>query len=383
MIALLLTLSVAGYAQHAGETDGYSLVWSDDFNGTALDTDMWNVEVNGNGGGNNELQYYRAENVSIGHDPSGIESCLVLTAKREDFSGKIFTSGRVNTKGRMDVTHGKIEARIRLPRTANGLWPAFWMMGSQAEWPMSGEIDIVEMGSANGISTGMQSRLFNGACHWGPSSANAMNYAQESTNSTSLQDDFHLFTLIWDTEYVRMYLDLDKFPNSAPYYEMYIPIEIPEDQDPMTHPSAYLHKPAHILFNLAVGGLFTGILDPGGITAISSSGNLEAGMYVDYVRVYHKNTPGSFEEIRITPGAVKRPVQSGSGYILYPNPASTTVHIQGLHLPEKITIYDTEGKKISDHEHTDVCDISALPSGAYLMRIVNRNEKATLRFVKK
>lgn len=29
----------------------------------------------------------------------------------------------------MSFKHRKVEACIRLPKTANGLWPAFWMMG--------------------------------------------------------------------------------------------------------------------------------------------------------------------------------------------------------------------------------------------------------------
>ena len=63
----------------------------DEFNGTSLDTKAWNVEVNGNGGGNGELQYYRNENVSVGNAPSG-EGCLIITSKKESYGGKQFTS---------------------------------------------------------------------------------------------------------------------------------------------------------------------------------------------------------------------------------------------------------------------------------------------------
>ncbi|MDE6527318.1 MAG: hypothetical protein K2L75_08685, partial [Muribaculaceae bacterium] len=87
-------------AQAAGTTDapsGYTLRWQDEFNGTALNEAIWNIEVNGNGGGNQELQYYRRENVSVGADPATGENCLVLTARRENFAGKAFTSGRVTT----------------------------------------------------------------------------------------------------------------------------------------------------------------------------------------------------------------------------------------------------------------------------------------------
>ena len=105
--------------------DGYKLVWKDNFDGSALNRDYWNVEVNGSGCGNNELQYYvdNADNVAVR------DGNLVITARRQDYDGHAFTSGRVNTCGKVGFTYGIVEARIKLPKTANGLWPAFWMMG--------------------------------------------------------------------------------------------------------------------------------------------------------------------------------------------------------------------------------------------------------------
>ena len=75
--------------------DGYTLRWADEFNAEALNEAIWNIEVNGNGGGNQELQYYKRENVTMEADPKTGERCLVLTARRESFGGKNFTSGRV------------------------------------------------------------------------------------------------------------------------------------------------------------------------------------------------------------------------------------------------------------------------------------------------
>lgn len=272
----------------SGETNGYHLVWQDLFDGEALDESAWNIEVNGNGGGNNESQYYRRENVSISKEPQSGRSCLTLTARREAFGGKPFTSGRVNSMGKKYFTHGKVEAYICLPKTANGLWPAYWMMGndfSTVGWPRCGEIDILEMGNSQGIKTGTQETYFNGACHWGFYKNGAYpNYAKSSNAPYSLQDgEFHLYTLIWDEKSIKMYLDLDKNPNVAPYYEMGI-----EGTDDEWATGLYFHHDHFILFNLAVGGHFTGIVNnPGGITALPTDGS-EAKMYVDFVRVYQK-----------------------------------------------------------------------------------------------
>ena len=267
-------------------TDDWQLVWSDEFNGTGLDLDIWNIEVNGNGGGNNELQYYCEKAVSVQ------DGNLVLTATKEEYMGKHCTSGRINSKNKVYFTHGKIEASIKLPSTANGLWPAFWMMGNdfdQVGWPNCGEIDILEMGHVDGINSGTQDRYFNGACHWGfYKSGNYPNYAHSNTCSYSLQDgNYHTFTCIWNDSELNMYVDLETYPTSSPYYT----IGLADSNDDWAT-GKYFHKPFFILFNLAVGGAFPGIYDINNITALTDG---PRSMYVDWVRVYqHGDTSETF-----------------------------------------------------------------------------------------
>ena len=268
-----------------GETDGYRLVWADYFNGETLNGSDWNIEVNGDGGGNEELQYYRAENVTVGKEPVSGSGCLILTARKENYLGKSFTSGRLNSGGKRFFTHGKIESRILLPKTANGLWPAFWMLGndfSSVGWPRCGEIDILEMGNSNGISSGHQETYFNGACHWGfYRNGGYPNYARSSDAPYSLQDgEFHLFTLIWSEQAIAMYLDLDKYPEAEPYYKMDI-----VDNNGDWAVAKYFHHDFFIVYDLAIGGRFTGILQPEGISALN---NGDAKMYIDFVKVYQK-----------------------------------------------------------------------------------------------
>ena len=152
-----------------GQDGEYTLVWNEDFTDGALDTKVWNIEVNGDGGGNNELQYYCEKAVTVGAEPTTGKQCLILTATKESYLGKDCTSGRVNSKHKLHYTYGKIEARIKLPQTANGLWPAFWQLGEnidQVGWPKCGETDIIEMGHQSGFNN-RQDRYFNGAMHLG------------------------------------------------------------------------------------------------------------------------------------------------------------------------------------------------------------------------
>lgn len=265
--------------------EGYRLVWSDEFNAATLDTSIWNIEVNGSGGGNNELQYYCERGVSLGREPESGAGCLILTARRENYQNREFTSGRINSKGKYSFTYGRLDARIRMPQTANGLWPAFWLMGNdfdQVGWPACGETDIVEMGHATGISRGTQDRFFNGACHWGTVWNNKGDYALDTEAPYSMQDGFHLYTCIWTEDELAMYYDLDRDPNRAPYFRMSI-TRTPGYESNDLHVGNYFHKPNFILFNLAVGGNFPGLYDASQITALA---NGPASMYVDYVRLY-------------------------------------------------------------------------------------------------
>jgi len=284
-IAVLMLL--VGLYSCAQKTTDYKLVWADNFDKSSLNIDYWNIEVNGDGGGNSEMQYYRKENISIEKEPVTKASCLVITARKENYLGKVVTSGRINTRNKVAVKYGKIEARIKMPKTANGLWPAFWMLGNdidKAPWPKCGEIDILEAGHYTGITNGTQDRYFNGACHYGENWNNG-DYPKKSeftTNPYSIQNDFHLFTLIWTENAIRLYLDLDKFPNAKPYFELPI-----DTEDAPNKAARYYKKEFYMLFNLAVGGNYPKIYNINEVTALE---NGEAKMYIDYIRVYQKTT---------------------------------------------------------------------------------------------
>lgn len=361
----------------SGAVDGYSLVWQDLFDGTELNPMRWDIEVSGAGGGNNELQYYtdRVENVRLGNDGEG-NGCLILTARRENYSGKNFTSGRVNSKNRIAFTHGKIEASIKLPKTANGLWPAFWMMGNdydQVGWPKCGETDILEMGNAEGIQKGVQERFFNGACHWGQAWP-AASYAKSTTKSYSLQDGkFHLFTLVWDENTIAMYVDLDVQPKQNPYYKMDIPAD-----DPANEWSAgnYFHKDNFILFNLAVGGDFTGIHQAGNITALNEENNNEASMYVNYVKIYQKGLTSENLDV-LDPGDNEETV--GIDRLLADG--EPAIDFDGFQVTSEcpgISIYSLSGHRVAATD-TRMLSVDSLSPGVYLANNMVNTRKICIR----
>jgi hypothetical protein len=207
------------------------------------------------------------------------------------------TSGRVNTLNRFSFLYGRMDVSVKLPQTANGLWPAVWMMGEDIEtagWPECAEIDIVEMGSREGINGGTQERFLSRGTHWGPLLPDGQhpNYMLNGLHSRSLQDDFHLYTLVWDERVIRIYIDpeldanLNLLPGNTPCYEMLIDV-----YDGIYPPGKYFHKPHFILMNLAAGGNFPQIYDIDQVSALHEGNGYEAKMYVDFVRVFsHSKT---------------------------------------------------------------------------------------------
>jgi len=353
----------------------YQLKWQDEFSGSSLnETNNWSIEVNGNGGGNNELQYYRRGNISVGQEPTSGENCLIITGKKESYLTKTCTSGRLTTQNKMSFQYGKLEARIKLPKTANGLWPAFWLLGIDIPtvgWPKCGEVDILEMGNSTGIANNTQEKLFNGACHWGYfENGWYPNYAKATTNPYSLQNDFHLFTLIWDAQYIRMYLDLDKYPNAAPYYELGVTNQT-TDKDTYY----YFNQPFFVIFNLAIGGNFTGIWDINKITALK---NGDVKMYVDYIKLYQKGDAN--EEFDGIQTAIKNKTSENKVKI-FPNPTKTHILISGKQKPYDVTVFDSEGRKIQKSDQVVSLDTSKLPIGNYVLKItdaVGKTEMCTM-----
>ncbi len=367
------------------QNDSYQIVWQDNFDTGILNENHWMIEVMGDGG-NDELQYYRAENVSLGTEPATGKKCLIITAKKENYAGHHFTSARVISQDRVNFKYGKLEAGIKPPETANGLWPAFWILGAnypETGWPSCGEIDIIEMGHTVGIAAGMQEYYFNGACHWGPpyNEGFPVSYANTSENTYPVQDDFHLYTMIWDEKSIKMYLDQDKYPDTEPYFEMGI-----DDTENPYSPGHYFHHSFFIILNMAVGGHFTGIVGNNNtdlVTALNESNNYEAHMYVDFVRLYQKGNENEYYSAPVPETGVLETTLY-SRYYLLPNPAQNKIQIEGPDMPVKITFSMLSGQEILIFQNTYVCEISSLPVGNYLIKIEdNKGHFETHQLIKK
>ncbi len=238
----------------------WELVWSDEFNGNAgvlPDPTKWSFDIGTgqDGWGNQELQFYtnRPENVSL--DGQGN---LVITARAESFSGRQFTSARIKTQGLFQQAYGRFEARIKNPY-GPGLWPAFWMLGSNIEtvgWPQAGEIDIMEM-------RGQDPTVISGSLHGpGYSGGNPVSGSYALKNGR-YDADFYVYAVEWFPDRIDFFVD-------DYLYNRIRPRDVKGEW--------VFDHPFFMIINLAVGGSYVGFPNP--------NTPFPQKMVIDYVRVY-------------------------------------------------------------------------------------------------
>lgn len=241
------------------EREGWTLVWSDEFDGPAgspPDPTKWVHDVGGHGWGNAQLEFDTDRVSNAAHDGEGH---LVLTAREEAFGGRAYTSARLKTDGTFARAYGRFEARLRQPEGA-GLWPAFWLLGADfgtVGWPDCGEIDIMEF-------RGQQTRQSTGAVH-GPGYAAGASIHGAYASATPLSAGFHVYAVEWGPDRIDWYVDEARFHSVTP-------------ADLPTGARWVYDHPFFVVLNLAVGGTFVGPPD--------ASTVFPQDMHVDHVRVY-------------------------------------------------------------------------------------------------
>ena len=241
-------------------------LFTEDFDGPAASQPSaatWNIEVTGSPY-NKELEYYTSRTNNVMLDGAGH---LVLTAQKEQFvdasgvmSNQPYTSGRINTQGKLTPKYGRIEARIKVP-AGKGLWPAFWLLGQDidtVQWPACGEVDIFELGGSN-------PKLITGSLHATGYSAGSALHGRYTKESGSFADDFHVYALEWAADGMRWLVDEVPYAWRTP-------------QGLAQRGATWqFDKPMFIILNLAVGGIYDG--DPNAGTPMPSQ------VIVDYVKV--------------------------------------------------------------------------------------------------
>ena len=250
MKKVLVFIAIISFGVHAQERE---LVWSDEFNGDALDLTSWNFELGDGcpnlcGWGNNERQVYTKENHRLE------DGKLIITAKKE---GDRYTSTRITTQGKHEFQYGRMEARAKVA-VGQGIWPAFWMLGSDIKevgWPACGEIDILEY-------VGREEDMVYTTLH--VPAGHGDSAFSKKTKFEDIEEGYHVYAAEWSPEQIEFFVD-----------DQSVFVYNPEDKTKAVWP---FDQPFYFILNLAIGGNF------GGPEVDDSIFPQEYA--IDYVRVY-------------------------------------------------------------------------------------------------
>ncbi|MCL2797020.1 MAG: glycoside hydrolase family 16 protein [Firmicutes bacterium] len=273
--------------------DSAACTFFDDFSSGIIDRTKWTFHTGdgskydcGGGWGNGERQRYHKENASI------VDGNLRLTAYKAD--KRRYTSAKLVTwdtapdgKRLFSQTYGRFEARLRLSKAVEGLWPAFWMMPTESVygiWPSSGEIDIMEM-------RGRFARKAFAALHFAPTGSRVCCAACNNPKNRLGFDitDFHIYTCDWEPGRISFYIDYDLLysmeKDGTVIFGDGVRIagrRTRWNTDFLSDSNAPFDKNFYLTLNLAVGGTFDGGKTPPDSAFETDPPYLE----VDFVRAF-------------------------------------------------------------------------------------------------
>jgi len=324
-------------------SQNWQLVWSDEFEGTTLNTDNWNIVEGGSGFGNQEKQFYtsRPQNLKVENGN------LVITALLENYTvGSMtwkYTSARINSSRKKDFTYGKIEARIKLP-TGAGTWPAFWAMG-YGSWPSCGEIDILEFvgRQPDRFQSNVHTKDYNGM--------NGRNFHIEK-EYPGLPNDFHVYSIEWTAEKIKFFFD-------GTQYWTFSSLSV----DPANYP---FNNPLYLILNLAIGGTLGGTVD---------DSIFPQQLLVDYVRVYRDVSSGGLDNQKVEQKPILSSIVHKNLIIKFPEASKEN----------QVAVFDLEGNQIAEKKSmipTIDIDFQNFTTGVYIVKMVSDHNQFIQKVIK-
>lgn len=253
-------------------SSGWVLVWADEFNQDGRpDSKNWNYETGFVR--NEEDQWYQPQNAWCK------DGLLVIEARQEEIRNPGFdpeskdwttsrkvashTSASLRTDGLHSWTFGRFEMRAKIDTRA-GMWPAFWTMGIEGEWPQCGEVDIMEFYRGFLLANGAWGTEQRWVPHW-----DTVKVPIKDLGDPDWSNKFHVWHMDWDESSLSIHVD-GRLINQT-----YLSRTINGRQPPKNP----LHQPHFILLSLAIGGT-----NGGDHTKTTFPARFE----IDYVRVYQR-----------------------------------------------------------------------------------------------
>jgi beta-glucanase (GH16 family) len=368
-LSMLVFVTGTAYALPKNITDTLKmgLAWSDEFNGTVLDTvNAWSYDTI-YPQPNAEQEHYKRSCVEVSNGR------LIIWSKLNTY-GVQYASGKIDTHDKKIFTYGYFEAAIQGPigtgKNGPALWSAVWLLGNSIHhgvaWPTCGEIElyeqrtcscIVNANAAQPVPAVAGDNEFIACCHYGVNGGASYHSCQHNYPK-ALTDRFHTFGCLWDTNYVKYYFDDTMFwgPNFPTAGFSTPSITNANNQ-------VAFSSPFYWIINAAVGGAYQG-------QNIDQS-IFPTHMDLDYVRVYQRNaTSGVYN-------GIKKVVLPSFALV---NPSSA-----------QLKVFDLKGQLVADYTgkvrmmQAGDNALKALPlalsSNVYVVRLYDNGKCQSKRFM--
>ncbi len=372
-----LLLSGVLFLASASPPPGYSLVWSDEFNGTSLDTTVWSYDTGGINP-NTEEEYYTRSCVTVEngnlvvwckYNPNGTDGAPSPAQAK-------YTSGHINSGDKKIFTYGYFEVRMITPVgqvSGPGLWSVVWLLGNSINhgvaWPTCGEMELYEQRPSNLVvqATSPQpvpatigDNEFIAACHYGVNGYPSYHSCQHNY-SQCLCDGYHTYGLLWDSTHVEYYFDDTLFwGTNYPIVNdtnFGVPnINLPEN-------TLAFHSPFYWIISIAISSAYAGDNINNAI--------FPTKMLIDYVRVYQKEMVGVNNDIRRQ--------QTLRSFALA-NPSTAQLKVYGLS-GKLVADYSSKVRRMKTGENVMKMVPSTVSNGAYVVKLMDNGVSASRMLV--
>jgi beta-glucanase (GH16 family) len=203
---------VGPYGQRAS---AYRLTFSEEFEGTHLNTNVWN-----------DREWYDPHFPTINY---AVENGSLKIWPQKDNNGQFFKRV-INTDGKFYQTYGYFEIEAKLP-VGKGTWPAFWLYNHDEPDPFRPEIDIMEAYAGGGPDSGWSNANLHPTAYavtiW-----TGVNRVKGGTKMLqdigNLSTGFHKYAVKWEPNKQTFYFDGKEMysVNVSMPYRMYILVDL-------------------------------------------------------------------------------------------------------------------------------------------------------------
>ena len=257
----------AGYAANKGaapavQPPAWELAWADEFAGDKLDDAKWSRCQRGKPDWQNTM----SDDPRLLKIEKGVLHLLGIANDNKDKDPAPYLTAGLTSRGKFAFTYGRVEIRARF-KSAQGAWPALWMLGAEGGWPGGGEIDLME-------HLNFDDKVYQTVHSEYTHSIDKTGKPKQGGTAKISRDDWNTYGCEWSEDKIVF------FVNGEPAHVYPCVPEKGEKQWPFKQPFFFI-------LSMQIGGGWVNRSGP------TNPGHYPAGMEVDWVRVYQTKKPAS------------------------------------------------------------------------------------------